>query len=244
MSTNSNITQELLETVERYYNHTMTADERTVFEEKLQQDTEFKTLVEDIKTLILGIETQTLKEKLDTFHNDMPMQLHAEKAASKVRYFNVRKIAATVVILVAIGCFWWINGSSNDRLYNQFFTPDPGLPTTMSKSDNFEFFDAMVNYKKGDYKLAITKWNKLQEKEPDNDTINYFLGVANLADNNTNAAISFLQKTASRPESVFHDDAEYYLGLAHLKNNNKQEAIKFLKLSNTETSKKLLEKLD
>lgn len=244
MKDNSNITQELLETIERYYNDSMSKEERIEFESKLQQDATFKSQVEDIKALMAGIETQSLKEKLDEFHKEIPFQMEVERPSSKVRFLHYRNIAAAVIIIFGLGSFWFFNGSSNERLYNSYFSPDPGLPTTMSNSENFVFFDAMVNYKQGDYQTAINKWEQLHQKEPKNDTLNYFLGVANLAESNTDEAIMFLNETASIQESVFHNDANYYLGLAYLKKSDKKNALKFLKLSSTENSKKLMEKLN
>jgi tetratricopeptide (TPR) repeat protein len=241
---NSTISQELLETIERYHNHTMPQVERQAFEQRIENDAEFKTLVNDIQTFLFGIEQQALEEKLEEFHEEMPIRMDTEQKASKARQFLFMKIAAAVVILIAVGSFWFLSGSSNERLYDNYFKPDPGLPTTMSSTDNYVFFDAMVDYKQGDYKKAISKWEALQQKEPLNDTINYFIGVANLAENNTDRAISFLNKTASKQESVFNTDANYYLGLAYLKKNDRETAIKFLKNSNTDQSKLLLDKLD
>ncbi|MEZ4792204.1 MAG: tetratricopeptide repeat protein [Gelidibacter sp.] len=244
MKDNSNITQELLESVERYHNHTMPEDERTAFETRLDQDATFRTQVEDIKSLILGIEEQALREQLDEFHKELPIQMDRIETDSKIRFLHFRKIAVAAIAIIALGSFWFFNRSSNERLYETYFKPDPGLPTTMSSSDNFAFFDAMVNYKQGDYQKAIAKWEVLHEKAPKNDTINYFLGVANLTEKNTDKAISFLQEAIAQKESVFNDDAHYYLGLAYLKKNDKEKAMKFLKLSTSENSKILLEKLE
>jgi hypothetical protein len=182
LKTNSNISQELLESVERYFNNTMPADERKTFEAQLQSDTDFKAQVADIKTLLLGIETQALKEQLDIFHNELPKTSTIIKPEPKVHFLNLKKIAIAAILIVSLGAFWWFSGSTNSKLYANYFTPDPGLPTTMGTTDNYAFFDAMVNYKQGDYKTAISKWKKLELNEPKNDTINYFLGVAYLAD--------------------------------------------------------------
>ncbi|MEZ4801695.1 MAG: hypothetical protein R2797_02905 [Gelidibacter sp.] len=244
MKDNSNISQDLLETVERYYNGTMATEERAAFEARLQQDLAFNTQVEDIKTLLIGIETQSLKEKMNEFHDDLPIQMRIDEPSSKVRFLNFRKIAAAAIVIVALGSFWFLNHSGNEQLYNNYFKPDPGLPTTMSSSENFAFFDAMVDYKQGNYQKAISKWEKLHEESPQNDTINYFLGVAYLADDKANIALPYLEHTASRQESVFNKDANYYLGLTYLKNNDIENAKKYLKLSHTENSKKLLKKLN
>lgn len=244
MEDKNNITPKLLETIERYYNGLMPTDERLAFETKLQQDASFQTEVEDIKTLLLGIETQSLKEKMEVFHADLPIQMETGVSPTKVWFLRYRNIAAAVIIIAASTSFWLFNDSSNEKLYANFFKPDPGLPTTMSTSDNYTFYDAMVNYKEGEYKKAISKWEKLEVKAPNNDTVIYFIGVAYLADNDTDSAIPYLQKSSTIIESVFLKDAYFYLGLAYLKKNNKEQAILFLKKSGSDDSKKLLEKLN
>lgn len=239
MKDNSNITQELLETVERYYNNTMVDQERENFEARLQNEPQFKLLVEDIKTLILGIENQSLKEQLDGFHKDISTTNSETSLASG--YFTFRKLAAAIIILLAVTGFWWFSKPQHDKLYGKYFTPDPGLPTTMSSNSNYDFYDAMVNYKQGDYQTAIAKWDAIQ---PKNDTINYFLGVAYLADKNEEEAIEFLKKATQNTNFPLLNDAHYYLGLAYLKDGDVDFAKKNLQKSSNENSKKLLEKLD
>ena len=113
----------------------------------------------------------------------------------------------------------------------------------MSTSTYYDFYDAMVNYKRGDYKTAISKWKKLEVNKSDNDTLTYFLGVAYLADKEVDLAIPYLTTASKSKESVFYDDANYYLGLAYLKKENNAEAIHFLKRSSVDKSRKLLEEL-
>lgn len=222
----------------------MSREERIVFETRLQQDPEFRTQVEDIKTLLFGIEEYALNEKLDEFHSDLPINMETGKTDPKVRQLHFRQIAAAVIILIASASFWIFNGSSNERLYDDYFKPDPGLPTTMSSSDNFAFYDAMVNYKHGDYKKAIGKWEILHDKVPQNDTLNYFLGSAYLADKNEDKAISYLENVTETKASAFKNEAYYYLGFAYLKKENIASAKKNFKSSTLENSKTILSKLD
>ena len=243
MKDNSNITQELLETIERFYNNSMSKEERIEFETKLKQDANFKSQVEDIKALLFGIETQALKEKMDDFHKDLPIQMKNETASPKVRFLNFRNIAVAVIIILGSASFWFFSGSTNDRLYDTYFKPDPGLPTTMSSTDNFQFFDAMVNYKQGDYKKAINKWEVLHEKSPKNDTLNYFLGVAYLANKSEEKAITYLEDVTSSNSKSFKNDAHYYLGMAYLKKNDLAEAKKNLELSSMDDAKTVLSKI-
>lgn len=243
MKDNSKITPELLETVEQYYNGTLKPEQRLLFEQELDKDPEFKLLVEDIKTTLLGIESQALKEQLDVFHKDM-VRTRPDTKSSKPRFLNFIAIGFVATILLAIGLFWMNPNSSSERLFNTYFTVDPGLPTTMSTTDNYVFYDGMVNYKQGDYSKALTKWKTLEQNSPDNDTLNYFIGVAQMANDNTKEAVPYLNKAIEIPESVFIEDAYYYLGLAYLKTDNVEKARMMFQKSKLEKSKEILKKLD
>ncbi len=243
LNTNSNISQEQLEAVERYINGTMADAELKTFTAKLDTDSEFRTQVNDIKTLLTGIEEQSLKEQLDEFHKDIKKQ-SSNKGSAKVRYLQFRKLVAAAAIIMALGSFWFFNQNPNERLYSKYFTPDPGLPTTMSNSTNFEFYDAMVNYKQGDYKTAIKKWQRLSANTPNNDTLNYFLGVAHLANKNEHVAIEFLEKSVQNDNFSLIDDAYYYLGLSYLKEGDAELAKTYFKKSSVEHSQALISELE
>ena len=135
------------------------------------------------------------------------------------------------------------SGSENEKLFAKHFSPDPGLPTTMSTSLNYEFFDAMVNYKREEYDIAITKWERLLQDQSKNDTLNYFLGVSYLAKGDTQLADEFLQKIADHPESIFSRDAVHYRALALLKKGETEKAIQLLESNPSERNSDLLRDL-
>ncbi len=62
----------------------MNVGERTDFELKMTADSNFKLVVEDVKTILLGIESAALKENMGGFHNEMtPVRsLNTEKSIS------------------------------------------------------------------------------------------------------------------------------------------------------------------
>ncbi len=241
MNNNSDIPQELFEAIERYVNGTMDAKELKDFNDYLKIDAEFKAQVEDIKTMLLGTETKSLKPQLGNFHENIPELKKQQSSSKKNPFLNYSKIAIAAAIVIAVGSIWFFSNIPNRSLYNKYFKPAPGLPTTMSSADNFDFYDAMVNYKHGDYKTAIDKWQILSENKPENDTINYFLGVAHLANKNIIEAIPFLERSVEAEDnSVFLNDAYFYLGLAYLKEGNLELAKKHLSLSNTDKGKTVL----
>lgn len=222
----------------------MNTRELNDFNQLLELDKDFNTKVEDVKTMLLGIENQSLKEQLDEFHKDIPKTKVKKPKDNKVRYLYYSKFAAAAAVIIAIGSIWFFSTPQNEKLYANYFKPDPGLPTTMSSTDNFDFYDAMVKYKHGDYNIAIDRWKVLSEQNPDNDTLNYFLGVAYMANKNTSEAIPFLERSVEAPdEFVFLNDSYYFLGLAYLKEGNIELAKKNLSLSQVDASKLILSKL-
>lgn len=237
-----NISQELFEAIESYYNHTMEEKERIDFEDKLKKDPNFRGLVEDTKTLLLGIENQSLKEKMDEFHKDIPKST-LKHNSPKIGLWQFAKYTVAAIFVIALGSYWYFEKPSNEKMYAKYFTPDPGLATTMSATDNFDFYDAMVNYKHGDYNIAISKWKKIQQKKPTNDTINYFLGVAFLAEKKEQESIPYFQKVFNNSHSIFFNDTHFYLGLAYLKTNNISKAKASFKNSANKKSMEILSEL-
>jgi len=176
--------------------------EAKTFEEKLKNDSQLNTYFEEFKTMSLIIEEETLRNKLDDFHNAIP-----EKTLDKKSSFNFYRIAASVAILISLSVWFFNTSNTNQNLFKQHFSPDPGLPTVMGTNDNYDFYEAMVDYKRGSYKIAIEKWEKQLLKKPKNDTLNYFLGAAYLADGNTNKAITFLEKNTKNDNITEAKDA-------------------------------------
>lgn len=242
MNPNSNISQELFETIERYLNKTMDRHEYQEFEVKLNTNQELKAQVNEMKTMLLGIETQSLKDKLHEFHNQLDDESNNKPVIVKTLHF--RKIAVAAILIIALGGFWFFSGNTNEKLYGKYFIPDPGLPTMMSETSNFKLYDAMVNYKQGEYNIAIKKWHQLLNNNSRNDTLNYFIGVAELANKNEKNAIEYLEFVTNSEVSVFKNDAYYYLGLAYLKAGNIEFAKKNLTFSTVDNSKKILLELN
>ncbi|WP_418638281.1 tetratricopeptide repeat protein [Winogradskyella sp.] len=241
----SHITQEEFEKIEAYLNNQLSSAELVAFEKSLKTDTDFKTKVDDIKTVLLGIETQALKEQLNVFHDEIaktPSNTQAKN--TKIHTINWKRLLVAAALIIAAGSIWILKDNSNEHLYVKYFSPDPGLPTMMSSTDNYAFYDAMVNYKQGDYKTAISKWETLQKTKPNNDTLSYFIGVAYLANKNEKIAIPLLEKVSKNPEFALVNDAYYYLGLAYLKAENIKKAKASLQNSTIDNSKALLSELN
>ena len=232
------ISQERQEEFERFLLNQMELEEETVFHKKLDSDALLKTQFEEFKALFFAIEEEGLRKVLNDFHQTLP-----KKKTLKKYNFNFYRIAAGITIIVALGIWVFTQKESNEKVFEAYFRPDPGLPTVMGPNDNYAFYEAMVDYKQGNYKVAIEKWRTLLEEKPNNDTLNYFLGSAHLANGNIESAIKFLTFLTDNETSGFYHEANTYLGLALLKKGAVPDAKFILKKSNTERSKQILSEL-
>ncbi len=228
---------------ERYLLDGMDAQERTDFESQLQSDSILNTKFLEFKELFRTIEEDGLRFKLNDFHEHLEddSQIRPLHTTSYRLFFRV---AATIALLIALGGIWYFyNPNSNERLFNAYFTPDPGLPTVMGNSDNYDFYEAMVDYKQGNYKTALQKWENLLPQKMDNDTLNYFLGAAYLANEEPSKAIPYFDRVLGNAQPSFQSEAAFYKGLAHLKNNEVEAALKSLEQTSDEKGRELAKKL-
>ena len=241
MENNNPISPELLDTIERYLKNTMTTKERDIFEEKLKNNPTLRQQVKDTETILFGVRKAIFKNKAKDFHKELIHEDSHIKAETKVFKLNFKylSIAASVVILV--GSFWFFKVSnSNQALFDKYYIEDRGLETNMGETDNYTFDDAMVDYKRGKYNTAIEKWTVILKNKPKNDTLNYFLGVAYLANKNESEAVKYLKAAVKTNKSTFINEAYFYLGLSYLKLDDTNSAIKYLEKSNTIDSKAIL----
>ncbi|WP_346881103.1 tetratricopeptide repeat protein [uncultured Algibacter sp.] len=245
MKYTNDITQELLEAIERYIKGTMDSKELKDFNDYIKIDPEFKAQVEDIKVLLLGIEKQTLEDKLNEFHEDIINNKKQLQPSLKVQFLNHNKLAIVASIIVATLSIWYFITPKNIKLYDNYFKPDIGINTNIKDANSSDFNDAMEKYKNGNYKIAIDAWQILSERKPKNDTLNYFIGIAHLANKKTKKAIPFLERTVhSNHTFALMDNARYYLGLAYLKEGNSHLAKKYLKLSRIDSAKYIINELN
>ncbi len=240
----SHISQQDFELIDRFLNKNLNKIEIANFEKRLLSDKTFNQNYKEQKLLSNAIEEQVLSNKLNHFH---------EKATSKVVSINnspsskYRKlaIAASIAIIIGLGGFWFYNQpTSNQKVFATYFKPDPGLATTMGTTTEYKFLDAMVDYKQGNYEKAIKKWEPLSKNNPTNDSINYFMGVANLANNDANSAIKYLIPVSKNEVSVFNKEANFYLGLAYLKIDNVELAKKYIIFSEVKIGKQIIADLE
>ena len=242
MNQEHNISQNTLELIERYLNHELDGQDLIDFEKKLENDQDFRDEVNFVKNISTGVERAILKEKMESFHSEMQSETPTIKLHRRHIFLKIA-VAASLLIGFAL-MFYYYQTDPYEKLYQAYYSPDPGLPTVMSSTSEYDFYDAMVDYKRENYDSAINKWSALQANSPSNDTLNYFLGMAWMASDDVDKALPYLETVNTEAESTFYEDARYYTALYHLKKNNIELAKQNLSELNSPKAKKLLEELN
>ena len=244
MNRNLDISSETLTQIEDYLLGNLSAEERQALAASLADDINLQEKVEQVKLMTMGIQEIALAERMQEFHASLPL---ATTEPAKIRGISIMKrwmVAASVLVVMSVGgWFVYKNLHQNQQLYADYFKPDPGLITAMSSTDNYVFDKAMVDYKTGNYSKSIATWKELQQNNPNSDTLNYFLGVASLAEDKSADAILYLQKVIPLKQSYFIKDAYWYIGLAMIKENRLTEALSFIHQSDHPDKEVLMEKL-
>lgn len=218
----------LFEKIEAYIQGQLTPEEREHFEASLAANEDLAAEVALQQQLIHSIETESLRQLLEQIHEENFAKETPVVSIRRQRFFPYMAVAASLSLLV-IG--WWYftsQQSSPAALYSAYFSPAAGLPTTLSYTRNAQFSEGMISYKLGEYAEAREWWKPLLEADPANDTLNFYMGVASLAEEQADSAIEYLNNVEENTFSVYRMDAQWYLALAYLQNEQPAKAKEIL----------------
>ena len=234
--------------IETYLDLNDDMEKALLYESELKKIPNIEQKIEKVKNIRENIEDSIIQSKIKKFHEHVSVDekdsnvkdIANNKSQSKTIWY-----AIAAALLVLFGIFWMMNNSTpSEKIFAENFKPDIGLPLKMGSSVSYSFYEGMVDYKQENYNEAISKWDVLLKADPENDTLNYFMGVANLAQGNTSKSLEYLENQEKFQKGIFKDDAGYYAALAKIKKGKFDEAKALLKNNPSERSTKLLKELE
>lgn len=223
----------------------MPQEEYEAFAKNILTDSTLQDKIDSVRLMLVGIQESSLSQKLEEFQKEIfSPEKKTSHSTGKIVAMKRWLVAASVIVIAGLGTMLFLNKSNQpERLFSEFYKPDPGLITAMGASENYLFEHAMIDYKTKNYDSAIKSWKELLKSNSSSDTLNYFIGSAFLAKEKSDSAIYYFQKVVSNPASYFFNDANWYLGLALVKQQKSREAIPYIEQSNHQNKEAVLQKL-
>jgi hypothetical protein len=215
--------------IESYLLNRMDPDERAAFESEMQQNQSLRDEVEEMRSFILSVEYAGLKDSLKSYsieRDAADTQGDSNTSGKIVPLFSRRivAIAASIAVIIVAGTMIYNSVYKTGSSLDHIFYPDPGLPTVMSETSEYNFYDAMVDYKMGKYELALEKWNK--HTGVGADTLAYYKAMAHLNLDNWQEAEGLLLSLPA--ESAFSQKAKWYLVYSAVQQGDTSEARSLL----------------
>lgn len=209
--------EDLLHRIDDYLLGELTQEEQAAFEGEMAQDEALREAVEEQRGLIEGIQLDNARRLLD--------EVMTPESRSVIRPLWQRAtpyLAVTASVLLLITGWYLLRPPQHERLYAAHFEAAPGLPTTLGLSDDPTFAEGMIAYKQQQYEQALLRWQPLLARDQASDTLQFYLGVAQLGRGAPKEAEPWLQTVVEQPDSPYQPDAQWYLALAYLRQGKQQ----------------------
>jgi len=234
---------------ENYLANELSSEEKTLFEEQLQNDAQFNESFQIYKNWTVYLEnefdpeTDKFKENLKSISNQHFETLSSSEVQEKGKVIAFKPwyyaVAASVVVFMGM---WFM--MQNDPNYSDYNQHDTALFMERSVGDN-NLKEAQEAFNAKDYKKAVAAFDKITDfRDPE---LQLFYAISLIETNNYTKAQLFLDQLR-QGNSVYKHKATWYLALSYLKQDKKEECKSTLKEIPTdaedfEKAKELLNKL-
>lgn len=229
--------------VDRYLTNTLSEAEEAELLRLLKEHPDLKEQVLEEKRIVTALqanEKAELKKQLRIIAQNTP--------SKSLSFFpNWWLVAASATLIVSLGYFFYLNNSSLDITFNEFYEPYPAI--SVQRGHTTDINSALKLYSHGKYKEAIDVFGDLTLS--DNPTYYLYLGNCYLQTKNPDKAIEVFKAVSSKSDdTILKQSAQWYLALAYLKKEDLQQTRNTLKEIiqkqgiYTEHAEKLLRELD
>lgn len=247
-----------LEKIIQYLDGDMKVEEKQLFELELKSNpmiSQQLRLTLQVDQLLADNELFTFMENIQIakkqFENEELSALNEDNkdinSKFKQTFFLGRKFltAAAVILVVVISSVVYniISVPTNDRLFKQYYQKyDADILTRSTVTNDVNaLISAIQQYDKGNYPIAIAKFEEILKIDNNNTTAHFFVGVSYIETNDYEKAIKNLSFVIDQNDTAFIEHAEWYLALCYVKIKQTNKANKLLtKIAGRQTFYKLM----
>lgn len=242
--------------IESYLQGELSAEREQEVEERLKADADFKSLFDDTKVMIEGLNKlrhKSLLGRIDQLELGLGNPLEVKEEVKTI-FWTVQRIAATFIGLAVVALASWyiirddgtINGVALYEEYHQVY-PNVLVPTTRSEEELTLITKTFRAYDQQVYDSAGLLFTELL-KEDKREFVRFYAALAYIEMDKSNLGIDML-KTIISEKGDFQTQAIWYLALNYIKReeyNNAKSLLKELAGSSTtyqEKAQQLLSKM-
>lgn len=232
---------EYVDEIDAWLRGELTKQSSEEFHKSMEENDELKKeagLFQDIVVGLRAYDEETLRKRFKNLG-----RLQDEQKRKQLKLYTFSAIAAIVVLLISVGIFIKSNVSRSvlnqeqtaEVLFHKYFQAYPVSSDNMlrgsaaaKKTDNASA-DAMRYYDVENYKEASKKFALALIQNPSAANDIFYLGISQLATNQTEPAIHSFLKLESLNQPLYADHVKWYLALGYLKENKKDKVRHYLK---------------
>jgi len=209
--------QNTFERIESYLNQSLNAEEHADFERQIDSDPVLKQEVELHRSLyaeLNDIDSLEFRKKVveigKNHNNQQP----------KSSFFSW-KIAASLLVLIGLSVYLWLKPTTGEDLFETYYKAYPveDMVRGENTTDNDEILQRYTN---GNYNEVLADLKRLSKENPNNETLQLYLGNSYLNLDHEEEAIIVFQNITK--QSKYYEDGQWYLALAYIKHKDFKKA--------------------
>ena len=210
--------------IDRYFENSLSPKEQELFNDLLQNNSEFKTV---FRLGAFQRENISQKQQEDLKSTLIEIESRSQKSSMLMLIPKKWMVAASLLILTSLG-IWGVQSTyfpSNEAIYANYFEPSRNTVQPIVRGENLNTIEyrAFVAYEAQNYHKAINLFNSVQN--PNEAYINFYIGISYLAINKPEEAIEVLKPISKQTklegqQEGFNKKAQWYLALTYVKINH------------------------
>lgn len=219
--------------VHKYFQQTLTDEERVALEMLLDTDPEFKATFElekDLHVVLVEKGKEDLKQQFEHFEQ----QENQQPEISSPTFLRYAIAACIIIGLSVYASKFFINTTNTDDLFAQNFEAYRNIVEPIERGDELETLEqeAFFKYETKDYKGAINGF-EAEFSKTQKPYYLFYAANAYLALGDAKQAISLLEKHQTFKDD-FYEKSRWYLALAYIKEKDKKSIPLLEKMSKEE----------
>jgi len=230
-----NIEEKDIDLIEQYLEGTLKGSDLDTFNQRMEEDQEFRSSLEEMETMVSGIRysgRRKVKQELETLEANLP-EIALDQDTPVIPLFKRKWFAAAAsVLIIAISALWLPD-------YRWSLLSPQSAPQAAVTCTPFLRDQAYQAYDRQEYQKAVDAFLSIPEHEQEVED-QLYLGISYLSLQNMQEAVTVL-KTYVQEQEQFKLQAQWYLALAYIAQGESELAVPLLNQVSTERGFKAVE---